>query len=101
MNPNIWPPGLQQLVRALAACPGVERVILFGSRARGDARDRADVDLAISAPHATRRQWLDIWSLADEAETLLSIDVVRLEEASPELFERISAEGVPLYVKSR
>ena len=34
-------------IKKLKALPFVERIILFGSRARGDNLPRADIDLAI------------------------------------------------------
>ena len=70
---------------------------LFGSRARGDHRPRSDVDLAIEAPHADRRTWIALCDAADEAETLLRIDLVRLDEAPPELADCVRGEGVVLY----
>ena len=87
----------KQLVRLLSAQPEVEKVILFGSRARGDAEERSDIDLAVVAPMASPRQWLDIVFLLEEADTLLPIDLVRWEEASAPLQERILVEGKILY----
>jgi len=85
------------LIYLLSTRPEVKQVILFGSRARGDAEDRSDIDLAIVAPEASTRQWLDLTFLLEQTDTLLSIDVVRWEEASASLQERILAEGTILY----
>ena len=85
------------LVGLLSARPEVEQVILFGSRARGDAEERSDIDLAVVAPMTSPRQWLDIVFLLEEADTLLPIDLVRWEEASAPLQERILVEGKILY----
>ncbi len=68
---------LERLVEALADQRQVMRVWLFGSRARGDHADRSDIDLAIEAPGASRRGWLDLCHLIEEADTLLPIDVDR------------------------
>jgi predicted nucleotidyltransferase len=87
----------EMLASRLAAHPEVRRVILFGSRARGTAQERADVDLAIEAPGATSRQWLDLLAELEEAPTLLCIDAVRLEEAPAGLRLRIAAEGRTLF----
>ena len=38
---------LEQMVQAIVAEVDPEQVILFGSRARGDARDDSDVDLVV------------------------------------------------------
>lgn len=84
---------LQQLQRFAQ----IERVYLFGSRARGDALPRSDIDLAISCPLADARVWADICEAIDAADTLLKIDVVRLDVAAPEFAQRIVAEGRLLY----
>lgn len=90
----------QQIVAKLKAVPEVARIYLFGSRAHGDHGRRADLDIAISCPAASARQWLRIWDLVEQTETLLSIDVVRLEEASESLRDRILAEGRILYERA-
>jgi predicted nucleotidyltransferase len=73
--------------------PEVERIVLFGSRARGDAPPRADIDLAIACPNADARRWSDIVEAAEEAPTLLRIDLVRMETAPEELLGQIAREG--------
>jgi uncharacterized protein len=88
---------LEEIVRSLAALPEVRRVILFGSRARGDAEERSDIDLAVAAPRATKRQWLEIVRRVEESETLLTLQLVRMEEISEELIDRIESEGEVLY----
>lgn len=88
----------RELLHVVAQRPEVRRVILYGSRARGDANDRSDIDLAIEAPEATGGQYADLaLFLRDESATLLDVDVVRLENAPPELKERILAEGQVIY----
>ena len=88
---------LKSLVDVLAHQPSVERVILFGSRARGEALPGSDIDVCVAAPTAGRADWLEIWTAVDEAATLHTIDLVRFEDASPELRERILEEGRTLY----
>ena len=39
---------------ALAETCGLSRLILFGSRARGDNRERSDIDLAVSGGDVVR-----------------------------------------------
>jgi predicted nucleotidyltransferase len=90
-------PALDRLVEELSCHPEVVRVWLFGSRARGDQAARSDIDLAVEAPTASQRVWLELCRLAEEAETLLRIDLVRLEAAPPELADRIRTEGKVLY----
>lgn len=86
-----------QLAIVLSARPCVRRAILFGSRARGDARERSDVDLAIEAPGATVKEWMEIVEGLEGIETLLPMEAVRLEEAPEGLVERIEAQGRVIY----
>ena len=70
------------------------RVFVFGSRARSDARDRSDLDLAISASPALRPGELsELRAQLEEANILLRVDLVDIAEASPALRERILQEG--------
>ena len=75
---------------------GVKKVILFGSRARGDNWERSDVDLAISGGNRTMFS-LDV----DEIEivpTLLMFDVVDFDSGcNEELRAEIERDGVILY----
>ena len=48
---------IEELVNTIFSFDEVESVILFGSRARGDANPRSDIDLAISAPEMKRSRW--------------------------------------------
>ena len=41
-------------IRNLAVRHGIHKVVLFGSRARGDFHDRSDIDLAVSGGDAGR-----------------------------------------------
>jgi len=94
----ISPTALDRLVKRLASRPRVQRIWLFGSRARGDARERSDIDIAIEAPDADRREWLEVCRLVEEeADTLLPIDVIRVEEAPDRLRKQVRAEGRVLF----
>ncbi|HEX4159326.1 MAG TPA: nucleotidyltransferase domain-containing protein [Rhizomicrobium sp.] len=77
--------------------PEIEKIVLFGSRARGDAMPRSDIDLAVACPRADAKVWSDIVEAAEEAPTLLRIDLVRMETAPPELLAEIAREGRVLY----
>lgn len=87
----------QIVLKRLRKFPQIDRVYLFGSRARGDAQPRSDIDLAIACPKADIHLWTDICEAIDNADTLLKIDVIRLDIASPEFVQRILAEGRLLY----
>ncbi|MCQ5128179.1 nucleotidyltransferase domain-containing protein [Butyricicoccus faecihominis] len=83
-------------IRSLAEQHGLNRVILFGSRARGDFRERSDIDLAVSGGHIAAFS-LDV---DEETDTLLQYDVVNLDvPVDTALLENIQREGVTLYEK--
>ncbi len=83
---------------ALAKQHGVEKVILFGSRARGDNRERSDIDLAARGGDMTRFA-LDV---DDCLPTLLMFDVVNLDEpVQPELLAAIRHDGIVLYDRKK
>lgn len=88
---------IDEITNHLATLPFVERVILFGSRARGDHDERSDIDLAVSCPNITASQWLEIWDYIDDAPTLYSIDIVQFEKVNIKLQENIRKEGLVLY----
>lgn len=97
LEPAAVHPAIVHIVARLRRMPVVERCVLFGSRARGDHDRRADIDLAIACPNASPADWARIWSMVDDAPTLLAIDLVRLEEAPEPLRQAIEREGRTLY----
>lgn len=79
---------------ALARRCGLKQAILFGSRARGDNRERSDIDLAISGGNTAEF----IASADDEISTLLMFDIVNLDKpVQTELLAEIRRDGVTLY----
>lgn len=74
----------------------IEKVILFGSRARGDYKERSDIDLAISGGDIVRFS-LDV---DEQTHTLLKFDFVNMNRSvQEELLESIKREGVVIYEK--
>ncbi|MGI9436337.1 MAG: type VII toxin-antitoxin system MntA family adenylyltransferase antitoxin [Geminicoccaceae bacterium] len=78
----------------------VEKAYLFGSRAQGDAGKMSDVDIALSCPDIDRRRWEAIAEAVQDAETLLDVDVVWLEEASSSLRDEILRTGKVVYERA-
>lgn len=73
---------------------GLHKVVLFGSRARKDNKERSDIDLAVSGGNAAEFST----GIDEEVNTLLMFDVVNLDGAvQPELRRTIEEEGVILY----
>lgn len=83
-------------IHAFAKRYNVRKVVLFGSRARGDYRERSDIDLAVYDGDFARFA-LDV---DDETSTLLSYDIVDMNKSvDNELRESIEREGIILYEK--
>lgn len=85
-----------QEIRGLAQQYNIEKVILFGSRARGDYKEKSDIDLACTGGNYVRFA-LDVDELTS---TLLQFDIVNLDGAvQEELLESIQKEGIIVYEK--
>lgn len=83
-------------IGALARKYHVDKVILFGSRARGDFREKSDIDLAVKGGDFVRF----VLDVDEETWTLLQYDIVNLDnEISRELRSDIEKEGVVIYEK--
>lgn len=63
----------------LRLLPFVQAIYLYGSRARQSNQEGADIDLAISCPHATQEDWDKIQAIVKNADTALGIDCVRYD----------------------
>ncbi len=76
---------------------GAERVVLFGSRARGNNLPKSDIDLAVQGcSHFFELED----ALKNNLWTLLDVDVVNLDaDISDELRCEIDRDGVVLYEK--
>lgn len=77
-------------IQKLAKIHNMNKVILFGSRARGDFKRTSDIDLAAEGENFDRFA-LDI---EEETSTLLQYDIVNLgRDMQEELREAIAREG--------
>ena len=99
---------LRRVVDAIATSIHPEAVILFGSRARGDARPESDFDLAIVAPDGVARRRVAMRayeSLADVPDRSVAVDIVVLtpstiateRDLAGSIVGAVAREGVVLY----
>ena len=81
----------------------VDKVILFGSHARGDASDTSDIDLIVESQGRLRNR--KIFALGGELLDVLPVrvDVYDiLEIANPSaMYDKIQKEGLIIYERSR
>ncbi len=74
------------------------RVVLFGSRATGTARERSDFDVGIlGAAPLPLKTFYRLENLFDEIETLHRIDLVDLKRVSPEFRHEALKKTEALY----
>jgi len=74
---------LRQIVDLLGKF-GVERAVLFGSRARGDFRDTSDIDIAFWGEINEPELWLAIESLP----TIHKVDLVNFDTLTNDDFKQ-------------
>ncbi|NRF70928.1 nucleotidyltransferase family protein [Aquincola sp. S2] len=86
----------REALRALARRRGMVDVKVFGSMARGDARDDSDVDLLVTLMPGT--SGLALGGLLLDAQELLGrrVDIVTEQGLYPALRDRVLSEAVPL-----
>ena len=76
----------------------VDRVVLFGSRARGTNSERSDVDIAVYGGNYDGFYW----NIKEDMDSLLMFDIVEADVGiSDELKEEIERDGVVIYEKAR
>ena len=89
-------PQVLKEIRDLAEKYEVKKVILFGSRARGDYKRVSDIDLAVTGGNIAAFS-LDV---DEQTSTLLKYDIVNLDASvQQELLDSIQKEGIILYEK--
>lgn len=85
---GIAPGSHARLLRLLDSEHGLERVWIFGSRARGTQRHESDIDLAVDAPGLDERGLSGLKWRIEGLELLYRIDVVWLQGALDPAFRR-------------
>lgn len=75
----------------------IQKVVLFGSRARGTHTDRSDVDIAVSGGDFDSFYW----AVKEKIHSLLSFDLIEWDVGvSEELKKEIEKDGVVIYEKA-
>lgn len=88
---------LNEIIEISKKYSKINKVILFGSRARGDNGDRSDIDLAIYCEKSISDFIEDI---ENNTTTLLEFDFSDMKSVNDELFiEQVNKEGIIIYEK--
>jgi predicted nucleotidyltransferase len=100
MNHGLPDQALARLRAIFQNHSAIERVILYGSRAKGTFRPGSDIDLAVTGDVAFE-EMLRIENEIDDLLLPWMIDLCRLADvANPALVEHIGRVGVVLYDRS-
>ncbi len=83
-------------IRNYAKQFNIKKVILFGSRARGDYKAKSDIDLAVSGENISAFSIM----VDENTSTLLKFDIVNLDSSvQQELLQSIAEDGIVIYEK--
>jgi len=90
----------EKLRQTMARHPGIKRVVLYGSRAKGTHHSGSDFDIAVEAPAFSFGDWARLsWEL-EELPLVYPIDFVWVEGTADErLRERIRDHGKTIFTK--
>jgi len=84
-------------IRLFAEKHKVQKVILFGSRARGTHTERSDIDIAVVGGDFDAF----FWDIKENTHSLLMFDIVNMDEStSDDLREEIEKDGIMIYEKT-
>lgn len=91
-------PSLKNIIKKAQEELNPKRIWVFGSRARGDFRQNSDIDLAFEISLDKEVEWINfkLW-VEEEAQTLLSFDLVNFSTAQEKLKKSIFSEGILIY----
>lgn len=93
---------IREIQKIAAKYDNIHKVVLFGSRARGDNDARSDIDIAIYPQKIPFECEAGFWVDIEDIDTLLKFDIVIInKELNPELVKEIEAEGVIIYEKGK
>jgi len=76
---------------------GIERMILFGSRAQGDNRNKSDFDIAIEFQNNKNYKFFKVKDYVDNNNTLYYISLVDLNNCPIKLEYIIKKTGIIIY----
>ncbi|MDR0307216.1 MAG: nucleotidyltransferase domain-containing protein [Chitinispirillales bacterium] len=90
---------IRQKVTPIAKRHGVERVYLFGSYARGEAKAKSDLDLRIDAGKI--KTYFELGGLYNDLEESLKmkVDILTTDALDEKFLNRIAKDEVLLYVE--
>lgn len=90
INKNVY----ENLLKYFRKTQDIKRVILFGSRAKGNSRYNSDIDLCVECDRKSRSNVLDS---IDDIVGIYSADILFFDSLNPEIKNEINKYGILIY----
>lgn len=88
---------LEEIIDICKRHAEIEKVVLFGSRARGDNSPKSDIDLAIYA-NSNFSDFIE--DMENNTRTLLEFDFSNMRTVKDDFFiDQVNKEGITIYEK--
>lgn len=89
---------IEKLNKVFSQFPPIARVILFGSRAKGDYRHGSDIDLVMEVKQLSFEDMINVEQQLDDLLLPYNIDLLEMNSIkSDELLAHIKRIGITLY----
>ena len=101
MTSGLSPIELARICAILQTIPGVNKAVLFGSRAMGLARANSDVDLMLYGDDLKMGDIMQIHSLFEETELPYQFDLIRHDAKNAALLEHVKQYGKIIFQRKQ
>ncbi|HBI22347.1 MAG TPA: hypothetical protein DDY37_07190 [Legionella sp.] len=92
---------INQIKEVFSSYPGIEKAVIYGSRAKGNYRNGSDIDITLLGESLTYEQLNRIETQLDDLMLVYSIDLSLFKYIdAPDLIEHINRVGQVLYLSS-
>lgn len=95
LSPSI----IADMCAVFAQYPAIEKVLLFGSRAKNTWKDGSDIDLAVMGPTLSGPDFTKLWNQLDDSPLVFKVDCLHWDRLSNfTLKDKILREGKQFYI---
>ena len=77
-----------------------KKIIIYGSRARGDFRQTSDIDIAVECDGDNREIGVLNEILNEDIPSLLKYEIINLKKVNKRLRDEVMREGIVIYEKT-
>lgn len=97
-NLGLSPEIIEALRNTSARYPEVDELVIFGSRARDEARPGSDIDLAILGPKLDEGRFAELWNDLEELPIAFKMDIIHFDRLMDDnLKKQIQRDGKVIY----